>query len=73
MNIASSKKYVDIHRKRMRSLGYKILSTWIIDTNNKNFLEKIKQECATLRGSKEEKEILEFNLEAISYIEGWKE
>jgi len=68
----NNKLVVVRHREKMKSLGYKNFNTWILDTNNKDLVKKIKKECKSIRGSREEQEVIQFLECTAEQIEGWE-
>jgi hypothetical protein len=63
---------VDRHRQRMRDAGFRPVQFWVPDTRAADFVERVRQQCLSLRGDSAEQDALRFTEDAAVLIEGWE-
>ncbi len=59
------------YRERMRAAGLRPVQFWVPDTRSPEFVERLREQCKSLKGDPAEADVLRFTEEAASYVEGW--
>lgn len=59
------------YRERMRAAGLRPVKFWVPDTRSPEFVERLREQCKSLKGDPAEADVLRFTEEAASYVEGW--
>ncbi|MDX2144347.1 MAG: antitoxin MazE-like protein [Rhodospirillaceae bacterium] len=59
-------------RARMRAKGFKLVQTWVPDTNDPAFIARVRRDVEALRGTPGEREAIAFIEAAAEDMDEWK-